>query len=283
MEPIVKYPGGKRREISHFVGFIPSNYNTYIEPFLGGGALFFQQEPERAIINDVSKPLVNFYEQVANSYQSVLSELQQLHDVYEQNSIQYIKQKEENPSLYVENKNEVLYYSLRKMYNGGVPSEYHQATLYFFLNKTAYSGMIRFNSQGQYNVPFGRYKHFSISSLTKQHSTLLQKAQILNGDFEAIFKMSKSDDFMFLDPPYDCTFHSYDNSTADFDEKEHLRLAQAFTNLGCRALMVIGRTPLTIELYKQYVVAEYPLKYSVNIKNRFVGEASHLVVANYKL
>ena len=281
MDAIIKYRGGKRREIPQFINFFPTDYDTFIEPFLGGGAVFFQQEPNHAIVNDINKPLINFYRQLANQYSQVMGELQILHEIYEHNEELYSAEKKCNPELRIENENELLYYRLRDMYNSITPSEYLPATLYYFINKTAYSGMLRFNAQGQYNVPYGRYKHFNVNNITEHHRDLLQRTQILNVDFEQVFSLAQPNDFIFLDPPYDCTFHKYGNLTNDFNEVEHRRLAQAFYNLNCRALMVVGRTPLTTELYGQNVVAEYPIKYSVNIRNRFTGEASHIVVTNY--
>ena len=281
MDAIIKYRGGKRREIPQFINFFPADYDTFIEPFLGGGAVFFQQEPDHAIVNDINEPLINFYRQLANQYSQVMGELQILHEIYEHNEELYSAEKKCNPELRIENGNELLYYRLRDMYNNIIPSEYLPATLYYFINKTAYSGMLRFNSQGQYNVPYGRYKHFNVNNITEHHRDLLQRTQILNVDFEQVFGLARPNDFIFLDPPYDCTFHEYGNLTDDFNEVEHRRLAQAFYNLNCRALMVVGRTPLTTELYGQNVVAEYPIRYSVNIRNRFTGDASHIVVTNY--
>lgn len=252
-----------------------------IEPFLGGGAVFFQQEPNNAIINDINEPLINFYRQLATQYDRVMDELQTLHEIYEHNEDVYSTKKMRNPEIRIENGNEPLYYRLRDMYNSIIPSEYLPATLYYFINKTAYSGMLRFNAQGQYNVPYGRYKHFNVNIITEGHRDLLQRTHILNDDFENVFNLAQTNDFIFLDPPYDCTFHEYGNLTDDFNEAEQRRLAGAFYNLNCRALMVISRTPLTTELYGQNVVAEYPIRYSVNIRNRFTGDASHIVVTNY--
>ncbi len=130
-------------------------------------------------------------------------------------------------------------------------------------------------------MTYGRYRHFNVNIITERHRDLLQRTQILNDDFEHVFDLAQPNDFIFLDPPYDCIFHEYGNLTDDFNEVEHRRLAQAFRNLDCRTLMVIGRTPLTTELYGQYVTAEYPVRYSVNIRNRFTGAASHIVVTNY--
>ena len=236
MDAIIKYRGGKRREIPQFIDFFPADYDTYIEPFLGGGAVFFQQEPNNAIISDINEPLINFYRQLATKYDRVMEELQALHEIYEHNEDLYSAEKIRNPELRIENGNEILYYRLRDMYNGIISSEYLPATLYYFINKTAYSGMLRFNAQGQYNVPYGRYKHFNVNIITERHRDLLQRTQILNDDFEDVFDVAQPNDFIFLDPPYDCTFHEYGNLTDDFNEVEHRRLAQAFYNLNCRAL-----------------------------------------------
>lgn len=281
MQPLLKYRGGKRREIQYFRGLIPHNYVTYIEPFFGGGAVFFDQEPEQSIINDINEPLITFYQQVATLYPRLMDELTELHEIYERNEAEYARIKALTPTQRVPNNNEPLYYQLRDMYNGLIASEYLDATLYYFINKTAYSGMIRFNSQGQYNVPFGRYKHFNVDNITPMHSTLLQNAQIHHADFEDIFALAQPNDFMFLDPPYDCIFHDYGNMTTNFDEDEHRRLAAAIQNANCRILMVIGRTPLTEELYAGHIVAEYPVRYSVNIRNRFDTDTNHIVVTNY--
>lgn len=281
MNPLIKYRGGKRREIPNFQHLIPRDYDRYIEPFFGGGAVFFQQEPAHAIINDINKPLMTFYRQIANQYDIIIRELRELSTMYESNSEEYENIKRLYPNERIENKNEALYYRIRDMYNGLTESEYQPATLYYFINKTAYSGMIRFNTRGEYNVPFGRYKHFNVEIISPDHSRLLQNAEILNVDFEEVFNMTKGNDFVFLDPPYDCAFHDYGNIETDFGEDAHRRLAAAFYDLGCRALMVIGRTDLTTELYGKNVIAEYPIRYSVNIRNRFDTAATHIVVSNF--
>lgn len=281
MNPLIKYRGGKRREIPQFQHLIPRNYDRYIEPFFGGGAVFFQQEPERAIINDVNMPLITFYEQIANQYDIIMDELRELSATYEANSEEYEVLKRLHPNEHIENRNEALYYRIRDMYNGITDPEYQPATLYYFINKTAYSGMIRFNARGEYNVPFGRYKHFNVEIISPEHSQLLRNADILHLDFEEVFNMTEENDFVFLDPPYDSIFHDYGNLESNFGEDAHRRLAAAFFNLGCRALMVIGRTDLTTELYGNNVIAEYPIRYSVNIRNRFDTAATHIVVNNF--
>ena len=113
----------------------------------------------------------------------------------------------------------------------------------------------------------------------------MKKVSILKLDYSLVFEMADQDDFMFLDPPYDCVFSDYGNVTYrddGFNEKEHRRLAEDFRNLSCKALMVIGKTPLTEELYQGYIQEEYEKNYAVNIRNRFKSSATHILVANYK-
>lgn len=210
-----------------------------------------------------------------------MQELRELSKIYEKNSEEYENMRRLYKNKQIENKNEALYYRIRDMYNGITQPEYQPATLYYFINKTAYSGMIRFNSRGEYNVPFGWYKHFNVEIISPAHSKLLQNSEMFNVDFEEILSMTKANDFVFLDPPYDCVFRNYGHIDADFGEDAHRKLAGDFYNLGCRALMVIGRTDLTTELYKNNIVEEYPIKYSINIKNRFDQSTTHIVVSNF--
>lgn len=282
MNPVLKYRGGKSREIPKFLPYIPNSFNTYIEPFLGGGAVFFYLEPQKAIINDINKRLMTFYKQLRDDYPLLRKQLNEIQIIYEHNQLAYKLLKSKNPDDRVPNKNEDLYYKMRDLFNHP-NEEYLEGLVYFFINKTAYSGMIRFNSNGEYNVPFGRYPNLNTQLVTEQHSRLLQQADLYTLDYKKIFDKAKSDDFMFLDPPYDCIFNDYGNIDMmnGFNEDEHRRLANDFKNLSCRALMVIGKTPLTMELYKKYVSDEYYKNYAVNIKNRFNNDKMHLILKNY--
>lgn len=171
---------------------------------------------------------------------------------------------------------------MRELFNHPDTS-FLDGVLYFFINKTAYSGMIRYNNNGEYNVPFGRYPNFNTRLVTQQHSDLLQRSELFNLDYREIFDMAAEDDFIFLDPPYDCVFNDYGNIDMmnGFDETEHRRLAADFRNLPCQALMIIGKTPLTEELYGGYIFDEYYKNYAVNIRNRFNNDKLHIVVKNY--
>jgi DNA adenine methylase len=173
---------------------------------------------------------------------------------------------------------------MRDAFNNKFQSHYSYATIYYFINKTAYSGIVRYNSKGEYNVPFGRYKNLNTSPIDKSHIELLKSAKLYNKDYSEIFNMAGKDDFMFLDPPYDCVFSDYGNQKYKngFPEEEHKRLANDFRNLPCKALMIIGKTPLIEDLYRPYIKEEYAKSYAINIKNRFSTDTTHLIVANYE-
>lgn len=284
MKPMLKYRGGKAKEIPHIMRHIPRFSGRYVEPFVGGGALFFYLEPRQAVINDINSRLIAFYRGVRNDYVTLRNELDEVERLYAANRKQFYELKEKNPDNRVADLNEDMYYRIRAMFNGCMPKCYSDALLYYYINKTAYSGMIRYNANGEFNVPFGRYAHLNTRSVSLEHSRLLQRTEIYNTDYSDIFNICDVDDFIFLDPPYDCTFSDYGNLEYKdgFNEINHRRLANDFVNLPCKTLMVIGRTPLTEELYKSYIVDEYGKNYAVNIRNRFKSSARHIVVANYR-
>lgn len=281
---MIKYRGGKSREIPIIMKHIPDYKGRYIEPFLGGGAVFFHLEPKQAIVNDINTPLMVFYEGVRNHYKELRQELDAIENIYTQNRASFEMLKALHPNERVADNNEALYYSIRDMYNNLTNKRYSDALLYYFINKTAYSGMIRYNARGEFNVPFGRYRSINTKLITEKHSTLLQKAELFNIDYSDIFNKSKHNDFVFIDPPYDCTFSDYGNEEYrdGFNEANHRKLAQDFKNLGCKAMMVIGSTPLIDELYHGMIIEEYNKQYAVNIRNRFKSASSHLIITNYK-
>ena len=283
MKPLVKYRGGKSKEIPHLIKHIPQFNGRYIEPFFGGGALFFHLEPKKAIINDINSKLISFYLGVKDNFELLKTELSEIEKLYAINRKKFEELKSKTPDERVDDENEPLYYQIRNMFNDLSEKKYSEALLYFFINKTAYSGMIRYNSKGEFNVPYGRYTNLNTSLVTKAHSKLLNNTEIYNLDYSEIFRMADKDDFMFLDPPYDCVFSDYGNieHKDGFNERNHIELANQFKQLKCKALMVIGRTPLTEKLYGEMIVDEYGKSYAVNIRNRFKSEASHILISNY--
>lgn len=283
MNPLIKYRGGKSKEIRYLQKHLPEYKGRYIEPFLGGGALFFYLQPQKAIINDINSKLMAFYSGVKLDFESLRKELDEIERSYHFNRKKFEELKSRTPDQRVEDENEALYYQIRDMFNELTKKKYSDALLYFFVNKTAYSGMIRYNAKGEFNVPYGRYPNLNTALITKAHSRLLSHAEIYNLDYKKIFEMAEPDDFMFLDPPYDCIFSDYGNEEykEGFNETDHIELAENYKKLKCKALMVVGRTVLTERLYGDMVVDEYRKSYAVNIRNRFKSSASHILVSNY--
>ena len=155
MNPVLKYRGGKSRDISYFISYLPSDFNCYVEPFFGGGAVYFYLEPDRAIINDVNERLMLFYCQLRNNYPEMRLQLDGIQS---------------------------LYYKMRQIFNYPDGS-YLDGVVYYFINKTAYSGMIRYNKNGEFNVPFGRYPNLNTKLVTEQHANLLKKAELYSCDY----------------------------------------------------------------------------------------------------
>lgn len=279
MKPMLKYRGGKSKEIKFYEKYFRIEYDRFFEPFFGGGATYFYFEPNKAVINDLNNKLIGFYNDVKYNYNQLKLELSQLQYIYEENQLEFEKLKECNPNIKVNNNNEDLYYEIRKEFN--YPSgKYLHGTVYYFINKTAYSGMIRYNKKGEFNVPYGRYKNFNTNLITNKHYELLKNTEIYNLDYAKIFEMATPNDIMFLDPPYDCVFNDYGNDDG-FNEEDQRRLAEEYKNLNTRALMIVAKTPLTEELYSKFIVEEYDKNYAVNIRNRFKSEAKHIIIKNY--
>lgn len=282
LKPIIKYCGGKSREIKYFAKYFPDSFETYYEPFLGGGAVFFEFMPKNAFLSDSNRQLMDFYKDFSKHYTRVRRELEALEAEFRLNQREYELEKKINPEEHVVNRNENRYYLLRSAMNGHRYCDYSSATIYYYINRLAYAGLTRFNSKGEFNAPFGHYKKFSIETADLSHAQLLQQAELKCCKYKYAFERACGADstknFMFLDPPYDGVFSNYGTP---FDEKEHRELAQDFRNLSCKALMVIGKTPLTEELYRGYIKNEYGVKYAIDIKNRMPRNNGHLIITNY--
>jgi DNA adenine methylase len=259
MKPLIKWSGGKQDEIKQIVKHIPKDYDTYIEPFIGGGALFFHLEPEKAIISDVHKELIDFYNAVKDGYSE---------EIYE-----YMKSKKNNENDYYLIRNEE-------------PKDYiENAKRFYYLRKTCFRGMLRYNKNGKFNIPFGRYKNYNFEDIkNEKYETLLKKTTIYNKSFEEIFnKYNHSSNFIFLDPPYDCTFTNYGHFS--FGKEEHKKLADLFKKTKNKCLMIIGDTEFIRELYSDYIVEIYDKKYRFKLHSGRINEDinnKHLVIKNYK-
>ena len=258
LNPIIKWSGGKKDELKNIIPYIPTDYNIYLEQFIGGGAVFFNQNPEKAVINDVHKELTDFYSSIKNGYAD---------DIYD-----FMKN---HPN------DEQTYYKVRSYDNTDVLDN---AKRFYYLRKTCFRGMLRYNSKGEFNIPYGRYKTYNFEEIkNKEYEALLIRTEIFNKSFEVIFdEYNDSDNFMFLDPPYDSEFTDYGYCT--FGKDEQKKLAKCFKETQIKCLMIIGKTPFIEELYKDYIVDEYDKKYRFKLHSGRVGDeinTKHLIIKNY--
>ena len=269
--PVLKWVGGKRqllREILPRVETVP--YTRYVEPFFGGGAVFFSLLPEKAVINDYNRDLINVYRVIKEDVEALISCL-----AYhaEQNSKEY-------------------YYEVR---NWDRTESYHRlsaverAARFLYLNKTCYNGLFRVNSKGQFNVPFGRYKHPNIvnAEMLRVVSAYFREKeiQIENRDYRDILEGVKAEDFVYLDPPYmpissSSSFTSYTEQGFGYEEQVALKEAcDALRSRGIPFLQSNSDCPEIRELYKEYDLITVRASRSVNSQGAKRGKINEVLIS----
>ena len=182
------------------------------------------------------------------------------------------------------NKNkEKTYYNVRDTLE--LIDDITKACRFYYLRKTCFRGMIRYNKDGHFNIPFGKYKTCNFEMLKdKCYYNLFKSITIYNTDFEDVLnKYDNEDTFVYLDPPYDSTFKNYGFSK--FGEEEHQRLFNWFKNTKCKVLLIIGKTEFIEKLYKGYIKGTYDKNYKFRIKERRIKaediDNKHLIITNY--
>lgn len=263
--PPVKWAGGKSQLMPQFEPLFPQReYGLYVEPFVGGGAVFFHLLPPRAVLIDSNDELINFYLVVRDDLEALLQDLK----------------KHENTAEY--------YYRIRA-FDPGQLTPVERASRFLYLNKTGYNGLWRVNSRGQHNVPFGRYKNPKIVDEPNLRlvSEALKRAEIICDDFSRVLDCADPGAFVYLDPPYHplsetANFTSY---TPDaFEEDDQRRLAEVFRELdrrGCLVMLSNSDTPFIRELYKNYDIQVIYAKRAINCRADKRGPISELVIRNY--
>jgi DNA adenine methylase len=156
-----------------------------------------------------------------------------------------------------------------------------KAFRFYFVNQFAFNGMRRFNSRGEFNVPYGNYKSFK-KQHTQKHLDMLNRTEINCGDYkDIILRNDNKNTFIFLDPPYTREFTEYSPDSV-FGEKEQIELSNIVKSAkNCDIMMIINKDDFTEGLYKDYIKYEYDFKYSTNIKNRYSNDVKHIVITNY--
>lgn len=272
--PVVKWAGGKRQLLPEIQSILPTKYGTYYEPFFGGGALYFDLLPKKAVINDFNPLLMNVYLQIRDNAKVIYSLLSDLDKTYNRYPTDAERTK--------------YYYSLRDSFNDCIRknklSEY-TAALFIFLNKAGFNGLYRVNKSGLYNVPPAHRKEIHSGSQENIFavSDALSKTTILTGDFEDSLKGIRKGDLVFFDSPYYDTFDTY--QPGGFSMEDHIRLCHLYDRLtekGIYCILTNNDCDFIKELYKEYHIKEIPVKRMINCdgQNR-VGK--EVIITNYKL
>ena len=265
VRPFLKWAGGKTKLIQQYNLYFPKAYKTYYEPFLGGGAVFFYLNPTNATLTDINAELVNAYRCVKDN----VEELIKLLDVHQlKHSRDY-------------------YYDVRRF---AYATDIEKAARLIYLNKTCFNGLYRENSQGEFNVPIGKYKNPKICNpvLLRAVSVTLQTAQIEVRHFEDILNYARSsNDFVYFDPPYH-PLSSTSNFTAYsrylFSQNDQIRLKEVFTELAKRGVKVMlsnSDCEFIRELYSEFNI--YPILASrlINSKATKRGKIYEVLITSY--
>ncbi|MDD2661777.1 Dam family site-specific DNA-(adenine-N6)-methyltransferase [Rhodoferax sp.] len=238
IRPLLKWAGGKTQLLKEILPKIPKKYGRYIEPFFGGGAVFFAVNPTNGIIADSNPELINLYRSVANDVNGVIAQLQELKNT------------------------EDVFYAVRAQ-DVSKLSDVEVAARTIFLNRTCFNGLYRVNKAGQFNVPFGRYKNPKIldEMSLKAASEILRNTTIVCGDYKTVLNNNaQPGDFIFLDPPYlpVSAFADFKRYTKEqFYEEDHIELAaevKRLHELGCHIVLTNSNHPLVHEQYHLFPV-----------------------------
>lgn len=372
LSPILKWPGGKSHELKYIIPHLPSKFDKYYEPFVGGGAVFMAIQPQKALVNDKSEELISLYKliqsseqqqffkalyEIDNNWENIekfinknkrffinlylnysnnkveVNELQKIlykfisknckkfrnmfDDIFDYNKNIFIKEIKKNLLRKIKRMKKIekkkgklpedditdnieaslksaFYMYFRYLYNSN--GKYNidqsiQTAIFFFIRNFAYGGMFRYNSKGEFNVPYGgiaynrknfnkKIKYLKSKSLQKH----IKNTVIECKDFEAFFEKypPSKEDFIFLDPPYDTEFNSYgQNEFTKYDQK---RLADYLINkTKAKWMMIIQNTEFILNLYNNngLEIDVFDKTYLVSFKNRNNKNAKHLLIRNY--
>ena len=369
MNSLIKWPGGKSGEIDKIVPHIPK-YKRYVEPFFGGGALFFHLNPKRALINDISSSLMEYYrlikvqdrqlkdlllcynnsfsnlysicsesyseflkmysdlksgnksaidieqqlrlftDSIADKINSGFSEKLLLNEkAFTDNLVKMtldkmkrtVKNEQKAPFSDEDLKSNLLtgftsgyYMYFRDVFNDiqlkriKIPSDQYRAANFCFIREYCYGSMFRYNSNGEFNIPYGgmsyNTKNFRAkidSMFSKDIEDIFRRTDIHCSDFEDFFKGASltSDDFLFLDPPYDTDFSDYEGK--DFTQEDQERLAESLRKTPAKFVLVIKSTDFIQSLYNDdFVVCSFDNQYTYNVRSRNERKVEHLIITN---
>lgn len=293
-KPFIKWVGGKSQLIDQLDEQLPADFGnwenvTYIEPFIGGGAILFymlQQYPniQHAIINDINPDLTTCYRTVRDNPEQLIESLTDIEKAY--------------LALETEEGRKNFFMAVRERYNEKNLDPIENTTKFFFLNRTCFNGLYRVNKKGLFNVPFGKYTNPTICDpeTIRKDSEILQRVEILNDDFEATFKYAKGNTLFYLDPPYrplsnTSSFNDYTkeafNDDAQIRLKEYCdRLNEAgfyfmLSNSDCKGKN--EEDNFFDMLYQAYQIERVWASRSINSNPNKRGKLTEILVRNYEV
>lgn len=269
VSPILKWVGGKRQLLPEIMPLINTKCTTYVEPFVGGGAVFFEFQPRKAVINDLNSELINVYRVVRDHPEELISELQQHH----------------------QNNSEDYFYQIRALDRStgyAEMSKVQQAARILYLNKTCYNGLYRVNSAGQFNSPYGRYKNPNIVNAVtiRAMSKYLQNDSITikQGDYKEAIKGLRKGAFVYFDPPYmpistSSSFTGYTENGFNYEKQVELKHeCDKLREKGIHFLLSNSDCPAIRELYADYTIRTVQAKRTINSKAEKRGEINEVLI-----
>lgn len=273
-KPFVKWAGGKRQIIDKLKKYVPDEFNTYYEPFVGGGALLFELSPKKAVINDSNKELMNVYKCLCDEdkFKKMCNVLNHYELEHSEKFFYEIRNKDKNKKTF-----ERL-------------SDYTRAARTIYLNKACFNGLYRVNSKNEFNVPFGKKTKVNTydggNLITVSNYLTMNNIKILSVDFEESVKDAKKGDFVYFDPPYDSdtsTFNSY--TEEGFGKEEQKRLAKVFKELDKKGVYVMlsnHNTSLINDLYEGYNIHLIEAKRNINSNGKKRGLVQEVIITNFE-
>lgn len=272
LSPVVKWVGGKRQLLDDIIPLVPDHFSTYVEPFVGGGALLFEIQPKKAIVNDLNHELINLYKVIKDNPNELLLLLEE-HEL---------------------NNSEEYFYQIRALDRSesyDEMSDIEKAARIIYLNKTCYNGLFRVNQSGQFNSPYGKYKNPNIVNkpvvLAMANYFQNNNITLLNGDYKMALQKLRKGAFVYFDPPYmpissSSSFTGYTEN--GFDKKQQIELKKECDKLnskGIKFLLSNSDHPFIRELYKDYEIITVKAKRSINSNSNKRGEINEVLVRNY--
>ncbi|MBD3305927.1 Dam family site-specific DNA-(adenine-N6)-methyltransferase [candidate division KSB3 bacterium] len=272
-KPFLKWAGGKQQLLAQYESYFPIDFRRYIEPFVGGGAVFFHlwnthRLHDQVFLFDHNDDLINTYKVVRDNVDALIRLLAS-HNAKHRREYYYAIRNLDRQHKYLD--------------------EVERAARTIYLNKTCYNGLYRVNSKGQFNVPMGSYNKPAIlqKNVLKAASMALQGVCLEAKDFQTVVDLAQPEDFFYFDPPYaplskTSSFTSY--TAGNFGDEDQQSLADVFRQLsqkGCFCMLSNSDTPSILPLYQDFRIETVQASRAINSNSRGRGSINEIVILNY--